>query len=168
MTRNGKRTHMHLLQSQKATQPHTHRWIPPRILCGTHRCGDRDALTLGNHWQPRGTGRSPQHRPRNPAAALTASATARHLWLKHNRKISPTIAGKPAPPSRLRQDPCSQSQPSALRPQQNTSCPSHGQPGGEKAGRNGSSARASQQDKGCGGTVVTRGLGEGELSPGDN
>lgn len=133
MTRNGKRTHMHLLQSQKATQPHTHRWIPPRILCGTHRCGDRDALTLGNHRQPSGTGRSPQHRPRNPAAALTASATARHLWLKHNRKISPTIAGKPAPPSRLRQDPCSQSQPSALRPQQNTSCPSHGQPGGEKA-----------------------------------
>lgn len=84
-------------------------------------------LTLsGTTSSPAGTGSSSRRCPSNPAAALTVSATARQLWLKHNRKISPTIAGKPAPPNRLRQDPCSQSQSSVLSPQQNTSSPSQG------------------------------------------
>lgn len=118
---------MHLLHSHKATQPHTHRWIPPYIFCGRHCCGDRDhADPPGTTSSPAGTGSRAQLCPSNPVAALTASATARQLWLKHNRKISPTIAGKPAPPNCLRQDPSSWGQPFELHPQQNTSSPSQG------------------------------------------
>lgn len=98
----------------------------PASSAGSIAAETGTAPTLGNHRHPAGTGRSPRHYPSNPVAAPTASATARHLWLKHNRKISPTIAGKPAPPNRLRQDPSSQSQPFVLHPQQNTSSPSRG------------------------------------------
>lgn len=85
-------------------------------------------LTLsGTTSSPAGTGSSSHHCPSNPAAALTVSATARQLWLKHNRKISPTIAGKPAPPNRLRQDPCSQSQSSVRSPQKTPPLPPKGQ-----------------------------------------
>lgn len=83
---------------------------------------------FSHHSSPAGTGSSPLHCPSNPVAALAASATARQ-WLKHNRKMSPTIAGKPAPPHRLRQDPCSCSQPFVLNPQQNTAKPSRPCPG---------------------------------------
>lgn len=155
---------MPLIHSHKAAQPHTHRCIPPYIFCGTHCCGDRTTLTLQPPQQPSWDRQQPPPLPQQSCGSAGCVCNCKTVAETQQENVPyncrKTRSTSPPPPGSVLLQPALRAEPTAKHSKTFPSLP-RASLAGVKAGGHGAWGRASQQaTKGCGGTMLTHGLGE--------